>query len=121
MRTIAGAYVALLLGIVLLADVGAIGPLLRFVHAVPWMDKIAHFAFATVLGVMIEAASRSRGRALVVVAVCVLIEELSQRLVPGRTFDLFDLAADALGLVGGTTMVVLFRRRTAPASETAST
>lgn len=111
MRTLAVAYVTLLLGIVALADLGALGPVLRWVHAVPWMDKIAHFGFAVVLGVVIEAASRSRGRAVLLVALVVLFEELSQWLVPGRTFDLLDLAADGVGLALGAAIAWIVQRR----------
>jgi VanZ family protein len=105
MRVLAVLYVALLLAIVALADLGAIGPIVRLVHAIPCLDKVAHLVFATVLGGVVEAATGARGRALGIVAPVVLIEELSQRWVPGRTFDLLDLAADGAGLVLGTWLV----------------
>ncbi|MBN8609378.1 MAG: VanZ family protein [Deltaproteobacteria bacterium] len=110
MRVLALLYVALLLAIVALADLGAIGPIVRVVHAVPCLDKVAHFGFATLLGAIIEAATRSRGRALAIVTPVVLLEELSQRWVPGRTFDLLDLAADGAGLALGTWLVVRLGR-----------
>ena len=110
MRVLALLYVALLLAIVALADLGAIGPIVRLVHAVPCMDKVAHFVFATLLGAIVEAATRSRGRALALVTPVVLLEELSQRWVPGRTFDLLDLAADGAGLALGTWLVVRLGR-----------
>lgn len=120
MRTVAVAYVTLLLGIVALADLGALGPVLRLVHAVPWMDKLAHLGFAIVLGLVTEAASRSKGRASAVVAMVVLVEELSQRIVPGRTFDLLDLAADGVGLALGTAIAWLARRRSHTGDEPAA-
>lgn len=110
MRVVLVVYVALLLGIVGLADLGALGPVIAWVHDVPLMDKVGHAVFALLLGAIVEGTTRSRGRALLLVAPVVLAEELSQRWVPGRTFDLFDLAADAAGLAVGTWLAWRFGR-----------
>lgn len=111
MRLLATAYVALLLLLVALADVGVLGGLVRAVHAIPAMDKLAHFAFALVLGGLLEGASGRRGIAMLAAIPFVLAEETSQLVVPGRTFDLLDLAADGVGLAVGTVLVVMLRAR----------
>lgn len=113
MRPLAAVYVALLLVVVVLADAGLLGPALRAVHDVPWLDKLVHFVLAFGLGSVLEAATRSRGRAVLVAALAVLAEELSQLAVPGRTFDRLDLAADATGLALGA-LAVLARSSRSP-------
>lgn len=111
MRLLAAGYIALLLSLVVLADVGILGGLVRAVHAIPAMDKVAHFAFALVLGGLLEGASGRRGVAMLAAVPVVLAEETSQLFVPGRTFDLLDLAADGVGLAMGTALVVAVRAR----------
>jgi len=41
------------------------------------------------------------GLGTIIVAAVVVAEEISQIWIPGRTFDLYDLAADFLGIAGG--------------------
>jgi hypothetical protein len=119
MRWIALSYVLLLLVIVGLADAGELGWVIRFVHEVPLMDKVGHLVFALGLGAMLEGATRSRGRALWIAVPIVVAEELSQLVIPGRTFDLFDLAADGLGLAAGTLGVLALRSRAASSDDAA--
>lgn len=99
-----------LLVIVMLADLGVLGGLVRWIHEIPYADKVAHFGFAVGLGAVLEAALGRGGRALLVAAPLVLLEELSQLVVPGRTFDLGDLAADFVGLAIGTWAVLAHTR-----------
>lgn len=113
MRALALVYVSLLLGVVVAADVGVLGPLVRGVHAIPLGDKLCHLVLATGLGYFAAAMPRvprvGASRLPVTtpfVIVVALLEELSQRFIPGRTFDLADLAADALGLALGTTLAL---------------
>jgi VanZ family protein len=120
MRWIAGSYVVLLLVIVALADTGELGWVVRFVHDVPVLDKVGHLVFALGLGAMLEGATRSRGRTLWIAVPIVLAEELSQLFVPGRTFDLLDLAADGLGLAIGTIVVIRLRARSSVSAPTST-
>lgn len=110
MRVLAALYVALLLGIVALADLGVLGGLLTWIHHIPAADKLCHFLFALVLGCLVEAAHGGSGHALRWVLPIVLLEELSQLFVPGRSFDLGDLAADAVGILAGTALAIRARR-----------
>lgn len=101
MRTLAVGYVVFLLCLVALADVGVLGGLVRELHALPAADKVAHFLFAVGLGALLEASSVPRRRVALVAVPLIVLEEVSQRFVPGRTFDLGDLAADLGGLAVG--------------------
>jgi len=112
-RALALLYAALLLSIVGLADVGVLGPLVRGLHAVPLGDKICHLVLATGLGYF--AASFPRAPAITIarmrlssatllVVVVAALEEISQQFIPGRTYDLRDLAADFAGIAIGTAL-----------------
>lgn len=107
MRTAAILYAALLLSIVALADVGMLGPLVPGVHAIPMGDKVCHLVLASVLGYLAASfpgAPRLGGvpAGTVFVSVVALLEECSQRFIAGRTFELADLLADAIGIALGT-------------------
>ena len=72
-------------------------------------DKVAHFLGYGLLGALLVRATAggfprpvTRTAALVSIAIAVLYaasDEFHQRFVPGRTADLDDLGADALGAV----------------------
>jgi len=111
MRVAATLSVLVLLRFGAPADTGEIGGVVALVHSIPAFDKVAHFLFALGLGAIVEAAHGGGGRALKWVIPIVALEELSQLFIPGRSFDLLDLAADIAGLVGGTAAVVSARRR----------
>lgn len=113
MRVTAVLYVLLLLAIVALADTGEIGGIVALVHSIPAFDKVAHFLFAFGLGAIVEAAHGGGGRALKWIVLIVTLEELSQLAIPGRSFDLLDLAADVAGLLVGTATAISLRRRLA--------
>ncbi len=111
MRTFALIVSLVIATIVVLANTGNLGPILHVVEQVPYGDKLAHFAlmgmfaFAVSLALGRRESGRSPERAarlggLGVFAV-VFVEELSQRFVATRTFDLLDLGADAFGITLG--------------------
>ena len=70
---------------------------------VPYADKIVHFAVYGVLGLSLRWPLRRR-HWLVPVAVTALYgitDELHQLLVPGRSFEIADMAADLFGALLG--------------------
>ncbi len=82
----------------------------------PHADKVAHAIAYSVLGLLAARAARgSSGGALAPIVVALVtallvgtIDELHQRVVPGRTCDLWDAAADAVGgLLGGVGFVLV--------------
>lgn len=102
--------------IIYLADRGQLGVFRVIVSAVPYGDKVGH---VTLFGLLTLAANVGLGyRTIVVgkvvsllgtllVSVFVVVEEASQLFIPARTSDVFDLAANALGI--GLATVVSYR------------
>lgn len=113
--------------IVALADTHNLGPLIWLVSLVPYGDKVCHFLLmggfcaCTVLALG-WSGERSPRRALMwgtaAVSAVVVIEEISQRWIEGRTFDLIDLAADFGGILVASWAAhwILRRRRDAGAA-----
>lgn len=74
----------------------------------PHADKVAHFGFYGVMGLLCALWRRESGRAargavltaLLFVAVVGAVDEIHQHWIPGRSMDLFDWVADTTG--GGT-------------------
>lgn len=78
------------------------------------IDKLVHAVLYGVLGFLVTRASWERARAWPAVAAALLgvlvfaaLDEWHQAFVPGRSTDLLDLAADALGALAGTAVAAL--------------
>ncbi|MFO0891643.1 MAG: VanZ family protein [Isosphaeraceae bacterium] len=92
--------------VIVAADTGAGPRYWGWLKSVPLGDKLCHAAFMFTFCLLANLAlSRRRLRAgspillgSLIVTALVVLEEFSQRWIPGRSFDLFDLAADFLGL-----------------------
>jgi VanZ family protein len=81
------------------------------------VDKYLHFAFYTVLGLLLtrqisEASTRWRAAALAIVIALAFAaaDEWHQRFIPGRSTELADWIADSLGAAVGALTVAAFRR-----------
>lgn len=101
-----GAFL-LVAGIILAADLGWLASISKWVHALPLGDKLVHaMAMGAVCGLADRAfpsrSPLSRAPWLrvtpLIVTLLVLGEEVSQLWIPGRNFDLGDVAADLLGI-----------------------
>jgi VanZ family protein len=68
------------------------------------LDKVAHFAMYGILGLLAATGWRRSGRTSLVILPFVLAilvgaaDEVHQRSVTGRSSDVWDFAADALGI-----------------------
>jgi VanZ family protein len=91
-------------------------PAVKLAH----FDKVVHFALYATLGVLLARALGWRWpgtfwRVLVVAWILAVAygasDETHQLFVTGRSADLADLAADAVGALVGATSALLFRRR----------
>jgi VanZ family protein len=93
-------------------------PYLRPPFTFTGADKVGHFILYGVLAVLVWVGGwRSGARrpwlwALLVVAVVAAGDEFHQRIVPGRSPDVMDWAADVVGaLVGVSAVRLLFGKR----------
>ena len=94
------------------------------VVAPPGTDKGVHWVLYFVLGLLsARAVLAEHGRrpvpllvTLGLVLVFGAVDELHQRWIPGRTVDLRDWVADAIGAACGITAALAAARRRAPAS-----
>jgi polysaccharide biosynthesis protein VpsQ len=100
-------YVLIFAGIIVLADINGTDYFM-FIHYVPYGDKIGHFVLMGMLALMVNLALRARNVRIwklsyllgsLIVAAVVLIEEVSQIFVRGRTFDFGDLLFGFAGIV----------------------
>lgn len=78
------------------------------------IDKLVHVVLYGVLGFLVTRAAWERPRAWQPVAAAFLgvlvwaaLDEWHQSWIPGRSSDLLDLAADALGALAGTAVAAL--------------
>lgn len=100
-------YLALLAGIVLLADSQQSHGLFDGVRSIPGGDKLGHFLLMGALSFLLNVSLGCRtvrvcGRPLLlgslVACAAVTLEEFSQIFVRYRTFDLVDLFFDSAGI-----------------------
>lgn len=101
-----GAYALFIAVLVFVADRRGTRYLASFIGGIRYGDKIGHFLlmggvafFANLTFSSTMFRTKWITRASVIVAILVLLEEVSQIFVRGRTFDLTDLAADFLGIL----------------------
>lgn len=90
------------------ADTGQPNLFFDFIKQVPYGDKLGHLLLFGTLTLLVNLGTNFRRVPLgnfspylgaIAVAVIVVIEECSQAYFPQRTFDLFDLLADAVGIL----------------------
>ena len=98
------AFLAFIITAIYAADRHLARGFFAWVQSIPLGDKAGHFVLMGTLAFLLNRAltGRTIGRGPqlggVIVAVFVLAEEISQRWLPGRTFDYADLLADAMGI-----------------------
>jgi VanZ family protein len=90
---------------------------------IPSMDKLAHFVEYGILAILVlraftySASTRtSTVKYLIAILICVIFaafDEYHQASIPGRDSDLFDLAADSVGIVIGSLLHHLIMTRRA--------
>lgn len=106
-KVAAAIYFVALAAIIVLANIRETQPLFQPVRNLPMGDKGGHFLLMGGFSLMANLALGARNVRIrhtnallgsLIVGAVVFCEEASQILVPGRTFDLMDLAADAAGI-----------------------
>ncbi len=106
-------WLAMVATIIVMADIGRLDWVLDLLRRIPMSDKVCHFFLVGTLGYLFNQALNLRkfGPLLLgslVIAIVLTAEEISQRWVPGRTFDYGDMAANIAGCVAAD---LLSRRR----------
>ncbi len=109
-----------ILGIVVLADIGELGPL-GFLYGFRYGDKAGHFLLFGLLNLLVSLAAFERWphvrrltlalRVDAIQMALMAIEELSQMLFPRRTFSVVDVLAGYLGVAIFTAIALLWDRR----------
>ncbi|MFZ5910674.1 MAG: hypothetical protein ACOYYU_11735 [Chloroflexota bacterium] len=102
-------FALFVLAIILLADIGLLPGVLRFVHVIPYGDKAGHFLLVGVLCFLLNWTAlqsfprNSPGRVVTLaclgLALFFGLEEASQGPLRARDASLFDLLADYAGIV----------------------
>lgn len=97
--------------IIFLADTADYNFAFRIVGHVPYGDKIAHAVLYGMMALLLNYALGFRSYKVsergfpnlqlgaIIVLIFATLEEFSQHYIPSRTFDLWDLGADFVGVV----------------------
>ncbi|MFH0780993.1 MAG: VanZ family protein [Pseudomonadota bacterium] len=94
--------------VVYMADTGQKSIFFDLVKMIPFGDKIGHFLLFGFLALGANIVFKLRGMRIgninlfygaIVIFVVVVIEEVSQKFMPGRTFDINDIMASLAGIV----------------------
>jgi len=102
-------FAAILIRIVVLADMGTLPRFTARLYRIPYADKAGHFILFGILTLLINLSlfysyPKQDPKRLILtsglfLAFLMAVEEFSQRFFANRTFDLSDLAAGCLGVI----------------------
>lgn len=111
MKVLSVIFLAFILAVIILADMGEIPASIHALYRFPYGDKVGHFILFGLLNFFLTRAflssqpNRRRKLAAVstglILAMFIALEEWSQQFFSTRTFDLLDLLASYLGLALG--------------------
>jgi len=105
MKALALSVAFVIVAAIVVANLGYADQVFGFLDYVPGHDVTGHFALFGLLSFAVNAwlsaSGRSRTHVTAELAGLVVLEELSQALIPARTFSLVDLSASLTGLVVG--------------------
>jgi len=111
MKVFSVIFLAFILAVIVLADVGELPLSIRALYRFPYGDKVGHFILFGLLNFFLTQAflsSKSNPRRKwvavsigLILALFIALEEWSQQFFSTRTFDLLDLLASWLGLLLG--------------------
>ncbi len=107
--------------IIIDADLGTKNPFIQFAHSIPYGDKIGHACIYGTMAILVTVASRFKTWSLAqlpifygtsLVLLFALAEEGTQYFFKTRSFDLYDVLADLIGISIAALMLTLWRART---------
>lgn len=100
-------FLCILVAIVL-ADIGSKNFIFKFIKSIPHGDKFFHLLLYGILAFSLNFALNFRTIYLIryniqlgaiIVFLFAFLEEMSQYFIPYRSFDLYDLLADVVGVI----------------------
>jgi polysaccharide biosynthesis protein VpsQ len=106
-KYITALFTLFIVAIIILADRGALPEPIKIMYAFSWGDKVGHFILMGVLTFLVNLSISAKKIKLfsrpvflgsLLVALAVVLEELSQIFISTRSFSLLDLSADFLGI-----------------------
>ncbi|MCF6458594.1 VanZ family protein [Pseudoalteromonas sp. MMG024] len=118
--TLSSLFFAFIIWIIYLANTGQHSIFFELVRLIPYGDKVGHLGLFGVLTLLANLATKFKvfklGKIKIfcgsaIVFVFVTFEELSQHFLPTRTFDIFDYAADMLGILLFTWLSYILAKR----------
>lgn len=101
-------YIGLILLIIIAADMGQLNFFIRWIHSIPYGDKLGHFLLVGMLALVINLswnAARFQWwwgsilKGSLLVFILITLEEFSQLFISYRHFDLGDLFSNYLGIL----------------------
>ncbi|MBY6016502.1 VanZ family protein [Halomonas denitrificans] len=115
-------FLGFLLWVIALANRGEVAQWFGIVRALPYGDKWGHLGLYGLLTLLLNWALGWRALSVgvwaqwgtILVALFAVAEELTQAWNPNRTLDIWDLAADAVGLVLATGLSLYLARLSEP-------
>jgi len=113
-------FIVFIIWIIYLANTGGHSVFFEWVHVIPYGDKVGHvgiFGFLTFIAIIASRFKRFSVKCVTLYygAICVglfvIAEECSQAFVATRTFDLYDLAADFIGITGASVIAFFIHQK----------
>jgi VanZ family protein len=107
-RWLAIGYISFIFLVIIAADTGQLNFFIRWIHSIPYGDKLGHFILVGMLALVINLswnAARFRWgwgsilKGSLMVFILITLEELSQLFISYRHFDFGDLASNYLGIL----------------------
>lgn len=101
-------YITFILLVIIAADMGQLNFLIRWIHSIPYGDKLGHFLLVGMLAFVINLnwkVARFRWswgsilKGSLIVSILITLEEFSQLFISYRHFDLGDLVSNYLGIL----------------------
>lgn len=105
---ITAAYISFIILIIVMADMGALNPLIYWIHSMPYGDKVGHFILIGVLSFVVNMSlgatrfywlGQSVLKGSLIIFILITLEEFSQLFIASRHFDIGDLFSNYLGIL----------------------
>jgi len=123
MKRLAILFGLFIITIIILADLGDLGPL-HFIYDVPYGDKLGHFVLYGILALLVDLSlfqsfpDVDPGRMALLSGLCLALliglEEFSQKFFVKRNFDLLDLTAGYLGVICFSWLALRIKKKNKP-------